>query len=234
MPVPLIIILSLTLGVVLLGGSLYASIIGKLRQISRYAFGTSNILKGFQNMEKDVQQTPLSVSGGTGIYLSRILKDFPDFHRQALEEKVKQFMTQYYNCLEKGSIKELRQTDITYAVSDAIRSEIDDLEDNLNIDQIKFHKIAIFNYEKSEELATVRYQISSEYFDGTRTHQLKHEVDVSYLFRDMDQKSFALQCANCGAPLKRENRTCEYCGVPVVRNIERVWRISHYKELNHI
>lgn len=234
MSTALIVSLIITLTILVLGGSLYWGIARWIRQLSRLAFGTTNILKGFQQMEQELEKTPLSVGGATDMYLSRILKDFPDFHRQTIEESVKQFLTQYYNSLEQGNINLLDKTKITDNVRAMLRSEIADLSNRPVIDRVKVHKMAISHYSKGEDLATVRYQVSSEYYDGVKFHQLKHEVDLSYLFEAMDQTSFALNCRNCGAPLKKENTVCAYCGTAVIRNIGRLWWISNYRELKRV
>lgn len=209
---------------------LYYKIRKKIRTFSKEVFGTVNIMEGLAKVQEEADNTPYSITNANRIYQPRIEKDFPDFHSNTLEEMVKKFLTTYLNCLE--SLKELStiRKMCTSTVIESVKSEINDLKASgkrRKIDDIKFHAIAISGYVKTLEYATVRYQVALEYTEHKKI-QSKYEVHCTYVFKDLDIKTFGLRCNHCGAPLETTSTTCEYCGTIFVRNIEKVWRISNY------
>ena len=74
-----IIFLAVFLGVVAVGGYGYFRVRKKVRDFSRQAFGTPDLLAGFKSVETEAEITPRSLSGCDSILLPRILEDFPDF-----------------------------------------------------------------------------------------------------------------------------------------------------------
>lgn len=215
----------------------------KIRELSRLLFGTANFIKGLKSLEEDNYNTPISVSGGTTLYLPRIKKDFPDFEFNVISKKVEQFFHIYFEALEKQSILSLQKIENTEAVESKIQFEIDDLitlEERVNIDKIKFNGISIWNYVKSKEVATINFQVSLGYKyikespkkRESGVDQVKYSLDMSYLFEDYSKENFALTCQSCGGPIKDTQTFCEFCGAGLVRNIEMVWRISGFSEMN--
>lgn len=233
----LIFILVLILLIIILCYVAYFNISKKIKRVSKDFLGTDDIVKGLKQIENESKNTPLSVSGGNNLYLPRIQSDFPDYHKETMEEKVKQFVIGYLNCLEKKSLSYLNKIESTENIRDEINSQISDLKDNneqLKSYNIIVHAISIVNYTKTKELATVKYQISLEYLGNSGKVQVKYEVDVSYLFEDLDKDSFSLRCNHCGGSLNEESNICEYCGTIVVRNISKVWLVSNFKKLRQI
>ena len=237
MLVLLIILLILILVVAAVIYISYNNISNKVKRVSKEILGTEDVIQGLKNIEQDSRNTALSISGGTSIYLPRIQSDFPEYHRSTMEEKIKQFIISYYNCLEKKSISYLDNIEVSASVRDEIASQISDLKESnsqFRCDNIKVHAVSIVEYRKTKEFATVKYQISFEYLGNTGKVQAKYEVDVTYLFEDIDIDSFSLRCEHCGAPLKDESSICEYCGSIIVRNIVKVWVVSNFKKLRQV
>lgn len=74
-----ILFLAVFLGVVAVGGYVYFRMREKVREFSRQAFGTPDLLAGLKNAETEAEITPRSLSGCDSILLPQILADFPDF-----------------------------------------------------------------------------------------------------------------------------------------------------------
>lgn len=74
-----ILFLAIFLGIIALGLILYLKIRNKVRDFSRTAFGTPDIMEGFRTVEAEAETTPRSLSGCDSILLPQILRDFPDF-----------------------------------------------------------------------------------------------------------------------------------------------------------
>lgn len=226
--------LMIVLGIFLiLGFAGYYQVRRRVRSFSREVFGTDNIMKGLREVQEEANNTPYSISGGNSIYLPRVEKDFPDFHKSVLEEKVKEFLFSYFDCLENLDISKLSQTVQNEAVLVAVESELADLKESgirKRYDNIKLHAISISNYTKSKEYATVKYQVALEYTDTSKI-QTKYEIHCTFTFKDTGAKSFGIRCRHCGGPLETTSTVCEYCGTIVIRNINKVWIISNYKKI---
>lgn len=223
------------IGVILLIAFVGAAVLvikQKIRGFSREFLGNENLVEGLKQIEEEANHTPLSVSGGDSIYLPRIQKDFPDFHNNIFSEKTKAFLTSYFNSLEKRELEEML-SECSQSVTEAIASEINDLTStgkHVAFDNINFHKIAISNYTKNGDYATIKYQASLEY-TGERLTQTKYEVSFTFMFKNSGQESVSKRCTYCGAPIDETATTCQYCGTVVVRNIEKTWKLSNYKKL---
>lgn len=75
----------------------------EVKKMSKMAFGTENIIEGFQKAELDAQQTPKSLSGMDSIILPRIKKDFPDFNVDVAKSDVRRELKNYLR--NKQSVK---------------------------------------------------------------------------------------------------------------------------------
>lgn len=214
----------------------------KIRRFSKDLLGTSDLLKGLKELESENYNSPLSVSGGTNLYLPKIKRNFPDFEFEIVSKKVEQFFFAYFEALEKQSILPLRALENTAAVKSKVEFEIEDMKslgEKIGLDNIKTNGISIWNYSKSKEVATITFQISLGYRYRKENSagieqgvaQAKYSLDMSYLFEDYSADSFSLNCQNCGGPIKDTSTVCEFCGSGLIRNIEMVWRISGFDEI---
>ena len=75
----------------------------EVKKISRMAFGTEDVVKGFQNAQLESQQTPKSLSGMDLILLPKIKKDFPEFNVDVAKNDVRQELKKYLK--NKQSVK---------------------------------------------------------------------------------------------------------------------------------
>lgn len=208
-------------------------ITNQVQSMSTNILGTPDVIKGLKQIEMDERNTPLSISGGDSIYLPLVQKDFPDFHKSVMEDSVKKFLIRYFRCLETKSDIHLKGLDLKDSMHSLIESEIADListNSSKQFDNIKFHTIAISRYVKTQELATVTYQVALEYVDGIK-NQTKYELQYTFAFKDTSIESFAMRCPHCGGPVDASLLNCAYCGTQIVRNIEKVWRLSSYNKV---
>lgn len=221
----LIILLVLAAIVMGTGIAIYVTVKNKIRSFSSQVFGTEDIKKGLKDVEFENASTPISLSGGDSIYLPKIIKDFPDYHRDIMETKVKDFLFQYYSGVSS------KEMDVTENVKRQLDSDYSLNKRGVGYKDIMVHDAAICGYEKGVEQATVYYQVAGEYTKNNKKVQTKYSVSLVYLFKDTEFDGVAVRCNYCNAPLDSESATCCYCGAQVIRNIEKVWKINEYKKL---
>ena len=82
-----IVILALALAVMGGGYIAYRVIREKVRSFTRMAFGSDTIKGSIENMDREAEITPKSVSAATSLYLPQILRDFPEFHYDEMKNR---------------------------------------------------------------------------------------------------------------------------------------------------
>ena len=199
---------------------IYMKVVNKVRSLSSEFLGTTDVLAGLKQIELENSNVPLSVSGGNAIYLPKIQKDFPDFHKDVADDIVERFirgftlgdLAMYSSNCSEGLLQKIKQSNKLNGASN-----------------VKIHKTAISNYSKTSEYATIKYQCAFEYVQQIK-EQHKYEVEYTFMFKDTEKEAFSIRCTHCGAPLN-ESSTCEFCGTIIVRNIEKAWKMTNYTKI---
>lgn len=254
--VGMIIILVLLLGVMGTGYYAYRRIRRKfrmfksdLRNFSSMAFGTPNIMQGLQNVEKEAEVTPKSVSAGTSIYLPTIMREFPDFHYDEMKRRAENVLTSYLRSLDELDASLL--TEGTSELQDKLRMNIDMIRDagkRVHYKNVKIHRTEINSYRKTQGRCGIVFQTAVQYnywsekggqvTDGAkdRLRQSRYNVEMIYIQdRDLVENTadsgLAMNCPNCGAPLpKLGAKKCPYCDSPVMEFNIRTWNFSSVQE----
>lgn len=209
----------------------------KTKKLLRTFFNASSIKEAFENNEKDINETPKSVSSMDSLYLSRIKKDFPELNINELKSESERVITDTLNAIEKKDTEALISSK---KVNSYIKSKIDDLKDaNAIYDHIKVHKTVVSNYEKSSSVATITLASSVEYFykkddEVGKKVQTRFKCEYIYII-DSEKvgnvKALGLNCPNCGAPIKTlGHKYCEYCSTGIVDIVKKNWIINNIKE----
>lgn len=168
---------------------------------------------------------PRSVSGATDVYLKKIMKDFDNFSKNDAEIAVKNFIKQYLAIRYEG-----RQS-FDLGVSNSVQSGIVPVSGEHTVKNIVFNKITIAGYEKQEEYATIKYQISCGYdLDGERV-ETRYKISYSLRFREEGESAVSYICPNCNAEISADNTgECQYCGAKIVMDTIYTWYISSITE----
>ena len=245
-----IVVLVLALAVMGTGYYAYRRIRRKLTDLSLMAFGTSNILKGLQKVDKESEITPKSVSAATSIYLPNIMRDFPDFHYDEMKRRAENVLTSFLRSVEEQN--EAKLTEGTSELKSKLKLRIDMLKDagrREYFQNIKIHRTEICNYRKTKGRCSVIFQTSVQYnywleqdgkvTDGARDklRQSKYNVEMIYIqdrdiVENLEDAGIAMNCPNCGAPLpKLGAKKCAYCDSPVMEFSIRTWNFSDVQEL---
>lgn len=245
--IPLAVIAGLLL--VIVGAGFFIK--SKLSSISRQAFGTDDILKGYKEQKRKLSETPRSVQSMTNIYLPQIQRDFPDFDYDDFKTKAKAALIAYFNAISTGSIETLPKDIMTNALVDHIVEINEALAANgqkQHFIEPVIHACEIGRYIKSGGTVTIRFNTSvglysfiedesGKVINGDKEDKLQtvYEIDLIYL-QDADKmgvygESLGLTCPNCGAPVKNLGmKFCEYCGSGIVEVNSRVWKFNAINE----
>ena len=125
----------------------------------------------------------------------------------------------------------------------------EDLKDDKFIcDNLKFHKTVLSKYEKKDEVATMEFQTSIEYFTREKKKKIGRKKQTRYktqFIHVIDAKMYGehkirilgLNCPNCGAPIKDiDSKGCEYCSGSLIKPasgvefVKRIWFLNNMKE----
>lgn len=247
--IAIIIILVLLLVLVGIIYFAYCRIRDKVRSFSRMAFGTSDIVEGFRQVEMESVTTPKSVSTATDLYLPSIMRDFPDFHYDEMKTRAENVLTSYLRSINNQNPKLL--TEGTSELVDSLVLRIEMLRrqnQKEHFQNIKIHRTEINQYRKTKGRCSVVFQSSVEYINyvvengkivkgrNDQRKQARYNVEVIYIqdrevVENANDMGLAMNCPNCGAPLpKLGAKKCEYCDSPVVEFNIRTWNFASVKE----
>jgi hypothetical protein len=245
-------IIALVLGVILVAavfiGVLYAR--NKIREFSRFAFGTDSLIEGLKKTEREYENTPKSVAGATKLYMPQIMRDFPEFHLEEMRERAENVLRSYLYSIDQENSSHLTEG------TDELRAELDTeiamrrSEDTRErFESIKIHKTEIFKYNKQKGRVSIVFQSAVGFINYVerngkvikgkkdRFTQARYNVEVSYIqdreyIAETGMDGHSLTCPNCGAPITGlgGDRICKYCGTAVteVFNIN-VWMFTGVK-----
>ena len=164
---------------------------------------------------------PKTVFGATSIYLPQVLKDFPDFHNNDAIAAVKTLIYEYLAIRYEG-----KQRFTQSVVSDVLIAMIDQTAGH-TVSGETVHKVAMSDYVKTRECATITYQASVGYtLDGTPVEE-RYAVEYTMSLRDEYGEKKALVCPRCGGAYTSTSQTsCAYCGAGIVRDTIKSWRFT--------
>lgn len=187
------------------------------------------VLKDGLILEQENQVEPKSIGGATSIYLNKIEKDFPNFNNFDAETEIKGFITEYLD------IKFYNKNNFTVNTVDKnILPQIKKEKDCL-VSDVFFNKIAIVDYKKIDEYATITYAVSVGFKNNKNTTNDRVETRymVKYTLRLSDNgiSSKAVACPNCGASINDTSITiCPYCDKKIISDTIMNWIISSIDE----
>lgn len=192
------------------------------------------------------------VNGMTKLLEPLILKDFSEFNKDLLYNKVESNFSKIFTCIENKSINTISNDEDLVLIIPFLSEKINDLN-NLDViikyDNIKFHNHAIKDYKKSNGVATITISSSLEYFyycngkDKGKIVNNNYFPDIKKQTRYISQfvyiydeskfesnaKVFSVHCPNCGAPTTSSG-ICEYCQSNLEPINLKLWKMSSYKE----
>ncbi len=250
MIIGIIVILVLVLVIIGIGFLVYIRIRDKVREVSRLAFGTSDVVEGVKRMEAEAASTPKSVSSATNMYLPRITKDFPEFHFQEMRERAESVLVSYLRSIDSLDASLLTEGTSEFREQLAMRIQmLRQAEQRECYRQIKVHRTEIHQYRKLKGKCSIVLQSAVEHIhyiekDGKviqgykdRMKQTKYNVELIYIQdRDLVEHTqdtgLGLTCPNCGAPLPSLGaKICAYCDSPVIAINIHTWNFSDVTEL---
>lgn len=217
---------------------------------SRKAFGTDDIMEGFQQVEEEFASTPKSVSAMTSLYLPKIKKDFPEFQYDEMKVRAQNVLTSYLMAVDSANPGGLSEG--SKELKDKLEMHITQLKGRGEKEQfknIKLHRTEIADYKKRDGRCIITFQSSVQYKyckveEGGRVlsgnpnnlKQARYNVDLVYiqdrnLVEDERDLSLGLNCPNCGAPIAGlGSKICEYCGTPIVELNIYAWTFHDVRE----
>lgn len=224
----IIVIVLICVGVIAI--SIFRKINRGLRQVQSTLNTVNNTVQTVNMLSevfKDAAETPdvKSISGATNLYLNKIMKDFPQFHNADAENEVASFIKDFVN-IKFGK-------EITFKNTENTRMQFNiQKEKNGTISNLKINKIAISNYVKTREYATIIYQVSVGYdFNQTRI-ETRYIVEYTYQIQNNEIASVSMTCPNCGAAIESTHETkCSYCDAAIVTDTIFNWYITNIKEI---
>lgn len=201
----------------------------KINQVSRDLIGISasdvkNIVSTVNTLANTAEEIvePKSVGGATTIYLKQIERDFPDFHNYDAESAVKTFVSEYLSIKYEGKYSFTNAN-----IDNGIIGMIEKSQIQKDVQNIKFNKIAISGYKKSDEYATINYQCSVGFDVEGKRVETRYKMNYTLRLTQNNIAAKAMICPNCGATIESTSDTqCPYCDAKIIRDTIFNWVFS--------
>lgn len=224
--IPLIILIVVIIIVSFLIVKAYKKVKRVARQMTHTISDVSNIIntvKTVTNATQDVVEVK-SIGGATDVYLPRIQQDFPDFHNASAESDIRTFVSEYTLILY-GQLESYKKSNILETV-DLTPRQVEDR----NVTNFTINRIAIYDYKKTKEYATIKYRISLGFDLYSKRVEERYEVSYTYQIADNAIATAVAKCPVCGAPLENlSSGKCPYCGAAFIKDTIMSWSISDIK-----
>lgn len=245
-----IVILALALTVMGGGYIAYRVIREKVRSFTRMAFGSDTIKGSIENMDREAEITPKSVSAATSLYLPQILRDFPEFHYDEMKNRAENVLIGFLAGIDEKDREKLSEG-ITGELREKLCLKIEALENECaeeHFRNIKIHRTEIKIYRRLKGRCSIIFQSAVQYnyyktkggavTEGAedRLKQSRYNVEMVYiqdrdLIENQADSGLAVNCPNCGAPLpKLGAKKCLYCDSPIEEFNIKIWYFSDVEE----
>lgn len=228
----------------------YSTISRRVKDFSRAAFGTEDLIKGFQNQQDELAMKPKSVTSMTRLMEPQIQRDFPEFSWDEFKRRAETMLVSALTAIAKGDVLLVKEA--SEELSEQIRARIANNESSNvkeHYDNIRIHQTEIANYVKANGTCTITIQSAVEYDyykeregkllegDKERKTQTKYNIELMYV-QDASKVKFGnavgATCPNCGAPITNlGHMVCEYCGAGVQLINTKVWNLNSFQEVDY-
>lgn len=217
------------------------SVVSDVSQIAR---AVNNVADMFDNDGKgnnvEITPEPKTIGGATDMFLGKILKDFPEFHNSDAENDIKAVISDYIQ-ISHGQ----KSTFASNSVNELVARSVPNREHG-NISNLRIHKIAIYNYQKTLDYATVTYRCAVGYKLNSRQIETRFEVSYTFQIKEQGIATKNVICNTCGAPLDnfynkhtnpdihtktKADGVCPYCGTKIIRDTIMNWLVSGINEM---
>lgn len=247
----LMIFLGVILGVIIFLGIIALIIYGNIKSaFQKLGFKVNNLSDVADEMNRIKQEDSTrvrNVSGMTKLLLPTIRNDFPEFNENELYSMTETSLRKVFNSIEEKNSEYVKDMPL---VRNSIANIISDHEAasiSVYYDDIKFHKFAIYKYERKDGVATITVSTSIEYYykkeqngkiiegDKNLKKQTRYKCDFIYIYDEKkvssSAKVLAINCPNCGAAISTlGHKFCEYCGTGIKEVNLKSWEFSSYEE----
>lgn len=183
-------------------------------------------LSELKQME-EMDPTPKSVSGATTLYLNKIQRDFPDYHHSDTEAAIDVFIKEYLSYLYANG-RGFENSNVDTILDKGLERKFN----NQPAYNIVINRIAISDYHKTDTYATIDMQVSVGYHMSDKRIETRYLVKYTFMLKNDNIVTKAMECANCGAALENTQLTyCPYCDSKIVRDTIMCWKFSYIKEI---
>ena len=166
-----------------------------------------------------------STGGATSVCLTKVRSDFKDFHAEDADTDIQTFILELLQLQYEG-----KRNFEKAKVSNKVLLNVENKSVG-KLSNIKINNMAISDYQKSLNSATLKYRVSIGFdLDCARREKL-YETEYTLQLRDEYGEQKFLECQNCSAPLEEYSGECKYCGMKHIRDTISNWVVTGFKEM---
>lgn len=199
-----------------------AAVIRRVVSLGRKAEG---LIDQINLAQIEAETTPRSLTSVESFVLPQVLKDFPEYNKAVIEERVRADAMLYYRSAAAGEVL------FDKGISTSLRESMTFPKDVAG--EIVVHRVALTAYDKSGRDRLITYQAAVKYEDEKRTaHQVRLRLKyIAAYTNDLQNEIKVIKCPNCGAPIPTVGeKVCQYCGAALRVNAGQGWVLVSLKQ----
>ena len=193
--------------VILLAGAAVVSYI--IARLSRLFGKAEDLIGRIKDADVREQETPKSLNAMDSLLLPQIMKDFPEYNRAMLEERVIRDAGLYYESALAGRV--LLDKGVSFSLRDGLLDKLPgDVKGGISV-----RRVALAAYDRRGRDKLITYQAAVQY-EGKDERRRQKRLSLTYIasyVSDPTNNIEVIKCPNCGAPVPTMGeKVCSYCG----------------------
>lgn len=220
-----IVIVVIVLAAVVVAGFLIVGLAGLFRKAHGILNTAGDLVGEIKDAQVREQETPKSLNAMDSLLFPQVMRDFPEYSREIIENRVRRDAKLYYESGLKGRCL------LNDGVAFSLRDEMKLPEDVAG--GVIVHRIALTAYDRRGRDKVITYQAAVQY-DGTDGVHHQKRLVLKYMAAytaDPTDNIEVIKCPNCGAPVPTMGeKTCSYCGASLVAHAGAGWTLIKLSE----
>ena len=229
----IIVILVLILVIMLIAIGIILYIRNRLKHYSSKISEFKDFFDGINAQKEEFEEEPKTPYGIDNLVLPDITRDFPYMHVDQMKSLAEESIQNYFNSIEQKTV--LKFNNPSEKLLNSLRATIEEHKnDNIDIQNVNFHKTVINKYIKNGSICTLLFQtaIGYDFVKNGSSKKIEDRINTEFIYVYDDKniklnESISLHCPSCGAPIKGlGHKTCPYCTAGLIDIAPKTWKLN--------
>ena len=194
-------------------------------RVSRLFNRAEGLIDDIKDAQIREEETPKSLNAMDSLLLPQLMRDFPEYNRAVITDRVIRDAKLFYESAAKGEL----------LFKDGVSASL--LENTLLPEDVAggiiVHRAVLAAYDRRTRDRFITFQAAVKY-EGTDGKRHQKRLNLKYIAAqssDFAEKIEVIKCPNCGGPVSTVGeKVCSYCGAALRTPAGAGWVLIEIKE----